>query len=558
MRRYIFLLFLTAGILTARPAHIRSINVPAIEGDATPALQQAINEAAGYGGKPVVIQLQNADYHLYRSSSTERPYHVSNTTTEKENPDVTKHIGLWMKGLRNVTLSGRGARLITHGEMTAFVIDSCRNIRLTGFTLNAADPTVPEMTVTETGENEMTVSIHPQTRYSIRDGRLWFEGDSWAWSTGIAQIYDPERDITWRSWMPLNDQLKAEQLGPGRVRLSFREMPVVKPGYVFQMRDSYRDEVCGLIQYSRDVSLDNLHVAFAGNFSIVAQMTENLTYRHLTLEPEPGSGRTCAGFADFLHFSGCAGRVLVEDSRFVGSQDDPINVHGTHLSVREFTSPTELRVRYMHGQTFGFQSFLPGNQVDFVDAHTLLPLGTFRVREARMLNPREIMVRLTRPVPQTIRDNPELVLENVTFTPEVVVRNNYFARVPTRGILVSTRRAVLIEGNLFFRTQHSGILIADDARSWYESGMVRDVTIRDNRFVECGSPAILIAPENDRNAGCVHRGICIENNHFRLSGGKAVSARSVDGLRIQGNTITGPSDGEPIQVRDCENVQALP
>ena len=143
----------------------------------------------------------------------------------------------------------------------------------------------------------------------------------------------------------------------------------------------------------------------------------------------------------------------------------------------------------MHGQTYGFQSLLAGNEVDFIDPHTLLPLGTFRVKTARMDGEREIIVGLTKPVPQGIRDRKELAVENATYTPEVTIRGNCFARIPTRGILVTTRRPVLIEDNLFFRTQMSAILIADDARSWYESGMVRNVCIRGNRFersVNCG------------------------------------------------------------------------
>ena len=62
--------------------------------------------------------------------------------------------------------------------------------------------------------------------------------------------------------------------------------------------------------------------------------------------------------------------------------------------------------------------------------------------------------------------------------------------------------------------QMSGIFIADDARSWFESGMVRDVTIRNNNFIECGAPVILIAPENKCNDGYVHRNITITNNLF--------------------------------------------
>lgn len=150
---------------------------------------------------------------------------------------------------------------------------------------------------------------------------------------------------------------------------------------VFQMRDGIRDEACGLIQYSKNIVLEKMHFAFLGNFGIVGQMSENLTYRQLTLEPEAGSGRTCAGFADFVQMSGCKGLVLIENSRFSGAQDDPINIHGTHLAVTGFTADNQITVRYMHHQSYGFQSFLTGNTVEFIDAHSLLPLGFLQSEE---------------------------------------------------------------------------------------------------------------------------------------------------------------------------------
>jgi len=541
---------------SSRSPHV--IRIPAIEGDATRVLQEAISQVHNYHGRPVVIELQNAEYHLYRQSSTRKLYYISNTTSEEENPDATKHIGLWMKGLRNVTIDGNGAKLVMHGEMTNFVIDSCQNICLRRMTVDFADPTVTEMTVSEVGDNYMVVRVHPTSRYEISDGLLSFKGESWSWSHGIAQTYDPIRDVTWRSWMPLNSQKKAVELQKGLVRFEYSKKPNAEPGFVFQMRDSYRDEVCGLIQYSKQVRLEHLRIAFTGNFGIVSQMSKNLIFQHLTFEPEPGSGRTCAGFADFLHLSGCGGDILVEESRFVGAHDDPINVHGTHLRVMEFLSETQLRVCYMHSQTFGFQSFLPGDTVDVIDAHTLLPVATAQVRSAVMEDPRSILVTLKKPLPEKILQGRELVIENATYTPSVVIRGNYFARVPTRGILVTTRRPVIIENNLFFRMQNSAIKISDDARSWFESGMVRDVLIKGNEFVECGTPVISVAPENDRNEGCVHHNIRIKDNRFVLSGTYAVEARSVDGLQIKDNSYhftDGQKVAKPVKFTDCENVE---
>lgn len=151
-----------------------------------------------------------------------------------------------------------------------------------------------------------------------------------------------------------------------------------------------------------------------------------------------------------------------------------LNIHGTHLAVTEFISPNKLVVRYMHPQTYGFQSFLPGNDIEFIDSHSLISRASFKVKSAEMKNEREIIITLNKPIPPEIRKIQELVVENTTYTPEVVISNNFFTRIPTRGILISTRRKVVIENNTFFRMQMSGILIA---------------------------------PENDRNEGYVHRNI---------------------------------------------------
>lgn len=555
MRNALFITLLILCGFTASGQHV--IKVLPESGDMTKNIQAAIDKARNYNGKAVVIELQNANYHIHRESSSQILYHASNSASKKENPDQTKHIGLWLKELKNVTIDGKGAKIITHGEMSSFVLDKCENITLRNFTVTAADPTVPELTVTEVGEHYMTVRIHPQSRYVVKDGKFSFVGDNWSLSEGIAQSYDPVQDITWRGWSPLPDLRKVIELEPHLLRFVYDKAPEAKPGLTFQMRDAIRDQICGLIQYSKNITLEGIHFAFLGNFGLVGQMTENITYRNLTFEPEAGSGRTCAGFADFIQMSGCKGKLTIENSRFVGAHDDPINIHGTHLAVTEFLSPDQLVVKYMHHQTYGFQSFLAGNDIEFINPHSLMPVGAAKIKKAEMKNEFEILITLNKPVPQQIREMKELVVENVTYTPEVVIRGNYFSRIPSRGVLVSTRRKVLIENNTFFRMQMSGILIADDARSWFESGMARDVTIRNNNFIECGTPVILISPENDQNEGYVHRNIRITNNRFLLLGGDALFAKSVDGLQVTDNLFITPKPlnmDELIKVQDCSNV----
>lgn len=62
-----------------------------------------------------------------------------------------------------------------------------------------------------------------------------------------------------------------------------------------------------------------------------------------------------------------------------------------------------------------------------------------------MKNEREITITLDKPVTSKVKETEGLVIENVTYTPEVEIRGNYFSRDSYPRILVSTRRKVTIE-----------------------------------------------------------------------------------------------------------------
>lgn len=527
-----------------------TIRVAALPGDATPRLQSAIEQAKQQKGRKVVIQLEPGDYHLYRTSASTQAYYISNTASKEENPDPTKHIGLWIKEMKNLTFDGAGAHLITHGEMTSFVIDRSENITLRNFTLKAADPTVTEMTVTDTTACTATFQIHPQDKYEIVDKQLRWQGEGWSFTGGIApQTFDPRTNITHRCALPTDYATAIAATGEHQIRVTYDRHPDLYPGEVFQMRDAIRDEACGFIHRSKNVTLEQLNLHFLGNFGIVGQYSENLTYNRLNCEPEHGSGRTCAGFADFVQMSGCKGKLSITNCRFEGAQDDPINVHGTHLKVVNYAEGKghEIVVRFMHPQSYGFDAFFVGDEVELTDVHSLKCLHKATIRKAERLSDYDVRLTLNRFVPHSVQQR-EMVIENTTWTPEVEIRNNYFARTPTRGILVTTRKKVTIEQNLFFRIPMSAIAVSNDARSWYESGAVHNLVIRNNHFMECGSPVINISPENDRPDGAVHRGVCIENNRFTLKEKRAIEARWTEGIHISGNYFNATV---PVDPMDC-------
>lgn len=512
--------------------------------DAQPAMTRALQAAAEKTG-PVLLDCPKGCYHFYPEEAIRKPYYISNTTSEAENPDVTKTIGILLKGLHNLTVEGNGSLFIFHGKQTMFLLDGCKNVEIRNLHTDYARPTVTEMTITESGTHYFDVQVHPDSYYEIRDGKLFWIGEGWSFSEGPMQTYDPLSNTTWRmdNWSELANSV--EELEPMKLRLHFDHGPEVVPGHVLQSRDGIRDQVGVFIVESTNITFSNVGLHFLHGLGVVGQFSENLTFQRMDISPRLETGRTVTGFADFIHMSSCRGKVTVADSRFAGSHDDVVNVHGTYLRIVEQTSANMVKVRFMHPQTYGFLAFHPGDEIEFVRSGSLTTYAANEVVEVKRLNPRELMLTLAQPIPEGIGSHD--VIENVTWTPEVEVVNNHLARVPTRGILVTTRRKVEIKGNVFERVQMSAILIAVDTESWYESGKVEDVTIAENHFIVCGrleEPVISISPENTEvdESAPVHRGITIKNNRFETSKALVLCAKSTRGLVCSSNEIV--TDGE--------------
>lgn len=555
MRRTILFIILAIFLFQANFAENR-IYVKCPEGTANNSLADALMQAASFQGKPVTIQLEPGVYSFKRSLSTQKVFHVSNTTSESENPECIKHIAVWMNGLKNVTIDGAGATWLMTGEMTTFIAQACQNITLKNLNIDYQFPTQTEMTVLEDGKDYIITQVHPTSQYQIIDGKLTWYGDGWSFNKGIAQWYDPLKDITWREWSPMSGLSKTIELRHNLLYMQYtKKKPQVPIGTVFQMRDGLRDEVCGCFDHCKNIRLENVNFWYLGNFGIVVQYTDGFSVERCRFMPKPGSGRTNAGFADFIQISGCKGTVSIYNSEFAGAHDDPINIHGTHLKVVSYLNDRTIRVRFMHGQTFGLQAFHPKDEIELINAQTLQSLQSAQVVKVNMINEREFELTLNRPITSKIKELKDIAVENITWTPEVHIAGNTFRRSPTRGILVTTRRPVVIENNLFYGMQMSAILVADEAMSWYESGPVHNLIIRRNTFLQCNSPMILIYPEYHQYLTPVHKNIRIEENIFESDNPsvKAIQARGVDGLTIQNNHFK-MAGKDLIQIEECEHI----
>jgi hypothetical protein len=339
-------------------------------------------------------------------------------------------------------------------------------------------------------------------------------------------------------WNPFDIAQSTEDLGGGKYRLNFKDGYRLQTGDQFQFRCIKRDSVGVHNTRSKDIAFRDCDFYALTNMGMVSQFTDGITLQRVRVAPPKGTLRTCPAWGDIFQFSNCKGDILVENCVESGMQDDAINCHGTHLRIVGKPANNQLKLRYMHPQTYGFLPYVAGDEIAVVDHMKLRELpGNPRRKVTACVQSddegKEWTVTLDGPAPAY---NPEDVVDNITWHPNLTARNNFITMDSCRGYLLTTRGKVVVENNTFTRCHMPGILIEDDARGWFESTCVRNMVIRNNIFIGCG---IEIHPQtaSDDPKEPVHENIRITGNTFD---GGGISARSVKGLMVTGNkTLAG-------------------
>lgn len=530
--------------------------------DSTQAVEDAIAHARTLPA-PVRLVFPKGTYELYPDNADPHELYISNTEGGNQ-AYKNRRFALFLEGVRDFTVDGDGSTLRTHGLMGIFAVIGSQRVTVKNFTSDHAAPKVVDVSVAETGVSNgkayRILSVPAGSPYSISGTQLSFMSDVspvtgqryWQHTTSqmwYAQVYNPATGLAWRSGNPLFTNVAAmSDLGAGRIRVDYTSSTApTDRGLVYEMREVSRDTAAGFVWESADFTLTGVTARYLHGFGIVGQLSSNITITGNRFAADPATGRTTAAFADILQMSGVKGAVTVTDNHFEGAHDDPINIHGTYLEVVGKPAPNKLTVQYMHPQTAGFPQYHVGDRVEIVDKMTMatIPGGTATVTAVDGPTGRDtskslttMTITLDANVPAAVTVN-NFVVENTTYTPTVRIARNVFRAIPTRGILLTTRGTSVIEDNVFDGMSMSSIYISSDAYQWYESGPVRDVTIRRNRFLRPASPVIWFDPTNrtvDKTVP-VHSGVTIENNEFSVGDVELLNAKSVSGVTFRHNKV---------------------
>ena len=420
-------------------------------------------------------------------------YFCTNTARKSENKNGQRYVAVYLKNKKNIVIDGNGATIMIHGKMTPFLFDNCENITVKNLVVDYYCPTMSEFTVLENNNGLCKIKINDECLYEVKRNNLIFKGETGLngkpyWKHGYVankrhyKILDPEtklfRDFSRKDmeFISIND------LGNNILQCELKNKEVYLPeNSIIQTRSIVRDQTGSLFNRCKNLYFENLWVKFMHGLGMVSQFCENVSY--INCDFTPAENRTAASTADFFQFSGCKGDLILDNIKASGAHDDYVNVHGTHLRVvRKNKRNNTITVRFMHHESWGFQAFQKGDELEFIRWDTLIPYAKTRVIDYKRLNDTDIRLYLDRPLPDSLVLGKDVV-ENATWTSNLTVRNCNFGLTCGRGILATTRGKVVIENNIFKDVWGPALLIEDDCNFWFESGYTTDVIFRNNIVV---------------------------------------------------------------------------
>ncbi|MBQ5796276.1 MAG: right-handed parallel beta-helix repeat-containing protein [Kiritimatiellae bacterium] len=522
--------------------------------DMTAAVMAAVDKVRANGGGRIVFA--PGDYHF--RSPQKKNWYVSN----HRNP-TPREVFLPITNISNTVFESKRAEFIFHGGGLGFALVDCGNVTLRGISFDYSRPYNTEWRLVELENGEPVLETDPEIfPFAVKEGMLYNDGECWHGKETLAFLFDAQ---THQLISVGHFGGGCERISERRIRLKFqsskwRYSRPLRPGTIYVTRCTYRPNPAVLLYRAHSTLFEDVIVRASGGMGIIAQRCSGVTIRgtgsaksrSAGAMARKGSGRVTSMQADATHFSNCKGLITVENCYFEGMVDDAINVHSTCLKIEKVISSDRLLCRYMHHESFGFETFLPGERLRFIRVESFEPGMETVVKDVKWHDPTLVELTLAEPVPAQYKAGD--AVENALWQPSVVFSRNVVSLSTPRATLFTTPGRVVCESNLFDRVGGQPIHLSGDAADWYESGACRDVTIRGNVFKECftqykgGRRGLITVNPNIKDIGSqkerYHRNILVEGNTFDCGDIPLVWAWSVSNFVWRANAVRRPSDSK--------------
>lgn len=498
------------------------------------------------------------EYHFYRTYAGGKYHEVTN------HDNGYKYFAFMLENMQNVEIDGGDSEFIFHGVMTPVLIENSRNITISNLAIDWEEPFYIQAKVLASSKEGRYADVEFSEFSKIQQegNRLnLVNNDNEMYFLGETMVFDPRtKAVAYNATASTIGGVRGRtaectRIGDRqyRIKAAFAKRPAPEGMiYVFKGPNGFNRLAPAIhTKASSSIELKDVTIYHAGGMGFIAEKSEDIHLDNVDVRLREGTDRIVTTTADATHFCNCRGKVTIENCLFENMLDDATNVHGTYLAVDRVTGGKTVIARLGHRQQSGYDFAEAGDKIQVIDGSSLLPKGEISVRSYRQINEVYAELSFDENIASLIATGDGL--ENISWYPELYFRNNIVRNNRARSILVSTGNKAVIEGNTF-SSMMTSILFEGDLEHWHESGAVKDITIRNNTFLDCcygGNNAVVIwinpRIKSTPADGYYERNITIENNSFKSFDRPVLYAKSVDGLIFRNNSIT-PSGTYP-QIR---------
>ena len=496
--------------------------------------------------KNVSLALEPGTYHFYPQYGVKESFCISNHHKCGERTAAFR-----LEHFERFEIDGAGSRFIFHTDILPFYIRESRHVGLKNFSVDYAVPAYSEGTIISVDSGKMVVEIDAgKYQWHIADNCLYFTGENNCFplhlclemdgvTGGPAYGTDDLYFCTAQQKVGLHPVI--EKAGPGRVSFTLkgeeRFFAGSRAGNRLVMRHHPRSNPAFYVSDSSEFTIERITVHHAEGMGILAERCTNIGLYDFHVFPDEKNPRCYAASADAAHFVSCAGEIKLERCRFEKQMDDGVNVHGFYSPVKTQIDNNKLLLGWGHPEQNGVKMARPGDEAAILDARYLKPVwkGHF---ESISVRDNAVLAVFDRELPQCMPQNP--VVENLTLSPDVIIRKCEFRKNRARGILLTCKKA-LVE-DCVFETAGAAVYLEGEACSWYESGAAGSVVLKANRFMNCayipawGEAPVTVWPKVESSEEWYYHGrLELLQNEFYCFDERVLYARHIGDILLVDN-----------------------
>lgn len=471
--------------------------------------------------------------------------------------------------VNDLTVDAAGA-VIVAGKTTPLRFRNCRNLVIKGLTIKSGvknysvgklvAKTADSLTVQYPAGDQITAATVVQNLQDYQPETQMVIGNLDIFSPNFSKVEDVgEHTVRYTvKGAPAAETRKAEYVKAAMAHLTVG-CDIVARHEVYSGYGLDFDNCAKLL-------LQNVTVNSMTGFAAKFIECSDVTLRRFVVEPAPDAA-SChlSTSGDSVMFLYLQGYLLVEDSKIVRGGDDCLTVMTKYLEGEQKLDDRTISASIK----YGWQGAAPagGDTLIFRRRETLETVAQAKVKAAKWdAKARRWTIVFAEALPAAVQAND--VMTNPRYLPKITIRNSVFGEGRARGLILDSED-ILLENNEFRHMAMPAVKLWTEMQVSIHMGPPpQNVTIRNNRFYDCGMVPLLIY------AGCtdpapVIRRITVENNTFIEKGplnalrmkqfmgdhpywSSAIYLRGAGDVAIRNNRFEGYMHA--IYASDCRNL----